>query len=301
MPISVRCQCGHALQVPDSAGGKSGKCPKCGESIRIPAGSKAGPEATTPAASTKASQGKAATTRSKKPSGKAASTAGGRGAPVSAIDSLLDTAGIGKQQGPVCPSCQTPIKPGATICIECGFHLERGEKLAGYQTTNQLSEFKNRKLQLAAEDLSREEETDKRIKRVGMPWWVMLSNVAGLIFITLAGVMKVEASQSEVKAAKGTLVYAMQKMPFVTLAPFVITCIAALVVVFSFCAILVSAYRRSMGQGLAATFVPGYSLVYAIMHRRELHTTANVHLFWVPVLIGSSIWFYANKGLTYFR
>ncbi len=33
MPIAVRCKCGHAMNVPDSAAGKVGKCPKCQQQI----------------------------------------------------------------------------------------------------------------------------------------------------------------------------------------------------------------------------------------------------------------------------
>ena len=290
MPISVRCQCGHALQVPDAAAGKSGKCPKCGQAIRIPA-----------AAGTAAVGGKPATAKSAAPASK---TAGAKkpapAGPPSAIDQLFDTAGIGKQQGPTCPSCGAAVKPGAAICVECGYHFERGQKLAGHQMAVSTAEFRNRKLQTAAEDLKRDQELDKRIKRAGLPWWVMLSIVLGLMFVTLAGVMQVDAATNGVTGAKGTLTYAMQKMPFVTLIPFVVTCIAALVVVLSFCALVVAAFKNSAGQGIAV-FIPGYSWIYALMHRRELGTTANMHIIWVPILIGFGYWFYANKGLSYFR
>ncbi len=36
MPIRIQCQCGHSLQVPDQLAGKSGKCPKCSNVIKIP-------------------------------------------------------------------------------------------------------------------------------------------------------------------------------------------------------------------------------------------------------------------------
>lgn len=38
MPIKIKCSaCSNKLTVPDSYAGKRGKCPKCGEQIRIPA------------------------------------------------------------------------------------------------------------------------------------------------------------------------------------------------------------------------------------------------------------------------
>src|SRR5262249_18324511 len=37
MPIAVTCQCGKALNVPESFAGKQGKCPACGTVLNIPA------------------------------------------------------------------------------------------------------------------------------------------------------------------------------------------------------------------------------------------------------------------------
>jgi len=35
--IEAKCQCGVALRFPDHAAGKTGKCPKCGSGVTIPA------------------------------------------------------------------------------------------------------------------------------------------------------------------------------------------------------------------------------------------------------------------------
>jgi len=37
MPISFQCACGKKMQVPDSAAGKAGKCPSCGNRVTVPA------------------------------------------------------------------------------------------------------------------------------------------------------------------------------------------------------------------------------------------------------------------------
>ena len=38
MAITLACECGKALQVPDDAAGKKGRCPSCGQVFQIPAG-----------------------------------------------------------------------------------------------------------------------------------------------------------------------------------------------------------------------------------------------------------------------
>lgn len=37
MPVAVACSCGASLRVPDAAAGKRVKCPKCGETLAVPA------------------------------------------------------------------------------------------------------------------------------------------------------------------------------------------------------------------------------------------------------------------------
>ena len=132
MPIRVICQCGQTLNVPDNLAGKGVKCPKCQGAVRVPAATGSGSVGASgaKAGATSASAGKP--TAPGKPA--AASKGAGKGAGgADALSSLFDQAGLTKREGVFCPSCDKSLPPGTAICVSCGFHLEQGAKVEGFQ------------------------------------------------------------------------------------------------------------------------------------------------------------------------
>ena len=92
MPIPVACQCGKQVNAPDNLAGKRVKCPGCGNPLDIPA----------IAAAPQADDG---------------------------LGGLLSEAGM--SEAPRCPECSEDLKPGAVLCVACGYNLTTGKKLKG--------------------------------------------------------------------------------------------------------------------------------------------------------------------------
>ena len=150
MPIRVTCQCGHNLSVPDSMAGKSGKCPKCQQIIKVPVAAtpaKSGQSAPnpqtpakagTPAAPAKAT-GAPANAKGVQASAMAPATAAG------GLGGLLDAAGLTQRTGRFCPACDAPAANTAVICVKCGLNFTEGTKLEGFQSTEK-KRFGNKRL-----------------------------------------------------------------------------------------------------------------------------------------------------------
>lgn len=97
MAINVRCgSCGSGFQAKDELAGRRVKCPKCKEPITI-----------------KAARQKAAAVASHNP-----------------LLDLLDEQNVRSvARGAVCENCGSELKPGAIVCIDCGFNSETGIQL----------------------------------------------------------------------------------------------------------------------------------------------------------------------------
>ena len=174
MPIRVTCQCGHNLSVPDSMAGKSGKCPKCQQIIKVPV-------AVTPAKSGQSAPSSPTTAKAGTPAAPAKTTgapANAKGTQASAdapaiapagLGGLLDAAGLTQRTGRFCPACDAPAANTAVICVKCGLNFTEGTKLEGFQSTEK-KRFGNKRLNEAADMMSRELETEKRLLNTGSPW-----------------------------------------------------------------------------------------------------------------------------------
>lgn len=158
--MQVKCACGKLLKVPDSAAGKSVKCPECARVLKIPAASRASGGA--PAASVAgkitvvcscgkrlAAPAVAAGKRVRCPACKAEITVpAAQAAPGSEMDDpafALDMSGFeppsppsGDEAGneyavstPRCPSCKAELEAGAQFCVACGTHLGSGTHVEG--------------------------------------------------------------------------------------------------------------------------------------------------------------------------
>ncbi len=280
------------MTVPDSAAGKVGKCRKCQQPIKVPGGG-AKPTASSSAAT---AARPASPKLAQKPAAAAAPPMGSSG-----LDKLFADAGIGKSKGPACPSCGASIAPNTAVCIECGFHLERGERIAGFvQTKVAGSGYEDKRLEEAALNIKRDHDTEERIKFIGAPWWVTLAMLLGLVVLIGAGVIRADAKTTEVFAPKGTFAYAIQKMGIFALLSFIGTTISGLVYFLSYLAVTIAAFKESIAKGFMSLFIPFFSLYYAFVNRKELGTSANVHLIWVVFLAIFGGWFIANKGYAWF-
>ncbi len=154
MPIRVSCQCGAAFQAKDELAGKRVRCPKCGQPLAIPA----------PA---------------KKPAAPAP------------LEDLLEDAHVEEAAVPRCPECNAELKPGAVLCVECGFDLAAGRKLKTYRSEGDddpefanLPKHGNEMLDWAEREIIRNKLQQQRMER-GAPWWVFLLGVlfcGGFVF-----------------------------------------------------------------------------------------------------------------------
>lgn len=116
MPISVQCNsCSTKLKVRDELAGKRVKCPKCSQTLEIPA-----------AVTKKSTQ-----TMGVRTANPASDPDDYRLAPAfNPMLDLLDEAGIeSAARGRVCSNCGSDLSALAIICIECGFNNETGKRI----------------------------------------------------------------------------------------------------------------------------------------------------------------------------
>ncbi len=150
MPIVVACQCGQRFQARDELAGRQAKCPKCGSILTIPR-----PAARSPASSSKPA--------------------------ASPLDDILDDAGIDELAKPRCPECHAELKPGAVLCVACGYDLKSGKqlqtKVVGAEEEDpayaNLPTHGNDLLDRAEREIVRQRLQEERLQR-GAPWWVFL-------------------------------------------------------------------------------------------------------------------------------
>ena len=163
MPIAVACQCGQRFQARDELAGKQAKCPKCGRILTIPSPQpKAPPRATSPAP----------------------------------LEDILEDAGLDDVAKPRCPQCNEELKPGAVLCVHCGYDLKLGKqlqtKIVGAEEED--PEYANLPthgidaLDRAEREIVRQKIEAQRMQR-GAPWWVFL------VALILCGVFIVVAVQ----------------------------------------------------------------------------------------------------------
>ena len=105
MAIRVQCDsCSTRFQAKDELAGRRVKCPKCKTALTIPVARKSPAARKSPTSS------------------------------VAAHDPLLDL--LDEQnvravsQGPVCANCGSDLRPGAVVCVDCGFNVETGVQLS---------------------------------------------------------------------------------------------------------------------------------------------------------------------------
>lgn len=241
MPIKLKCKCGQVLNVPDKMAGKTGKCPKCKNPLKIPA----------------------AATQAKKPAA-APATAAPEIAPK--MDALFDEAGLKEQTGPTCPKCMQGISPGTVVCTNCGHNMETGESLVAFNAQVEGPEFDNMYLQEAANNMVRDKAMDSRRSKASMPWWVLMSFLIGAITLCCAGVVIVDGKFGT-PSDPSTFIGKVQAWPVFTTLGLTALITGLAISIFAHLDICIFAFTRKIGQGFACFFLPVlYSLVYGIMN-----------------------------------
>ncbi len=292
MPIRVVCRCGQSLSVPDAMAGKSGKCPKCSEVVKIPAGTSAtnpgpGKVTTLPPKTTKPGSAKPAMSGQSKPT----SNSGG------ALDQLFAEAGLDKKKGPECPSCKASIGTNAAICVKCGFNLTTGQQLKGVaiESSNDPSQFANRQLEHAHRSLKKETEADEKAKYTGAPWWVSLAVVLGLVMVIAFGVIMVEGrgpAETEdgvsLKAPANSVRGKIQRLPFPNAMLVVGASVSSMVVLMAWIATCAAAFQDKIGQGFLC-LIPPYPHYYSFANRVKLGSTMRILWGWTAVLIAMMV------------
>jgi hypothetical protein len=250
--------------------GKVVKCSKCQKGVSVPGGAKAAvANPAVPPTTTKAA-----------PTSKVPAAAIGSGAN-DALAGLFDQAGLKKREGTFCPSCDKVLPPGTAICVNCGFHLEQGTRVDGFQL--ETKEFGNMQLVEAAEMMKREAETEKRMLTAGMPWWMMLGMLCGIL-VMMAGLgIKMDASTSG-KESNILLFRKIQAAGYlpVLAASFGFACI--LISNFAQLAILITAFKESAKQGLLCLFAPFYIVYYMFSRIRTKRLVSTVSILWATAI-----------------
>lgn len=260
MPIKFKCKCGKVLSVPSKMAGKQGKCPACSNALKVPT-----PKA--PAGQQVAQKKKSAAPKrsSPKPATQAAASAA-----MSAMDDLLNDAGIVEKKGPVCKQCGADIKPGNVVCTSCGLNFETGETTKGFDAQEvEGPEFDNMYLQQASDNMQRDVQMESRRDKASMPWWVLMSYLIGTLTLCLAGVTIVDGKFGE-PDPETTFIGRVQRLSVFQVLGTTALVTGVAITTFAHLSICIFGFTRSVGQGIACFFLPLlYSVVYGIMNWKE--------------------------------
>lgn len=276
MPIRVTCQCGQSLNVPDSMAGKSGKCPKCQQLVKIPmaASAVAGVPAK-PAATPKQAKSQVV---SPQPS-------------TNTMAGLLDAAGLVQKSGTFCPHCDQPSKPGAVICTHCGFNFAEGTKVEGHKSSEK-RQFGNKNLNEAAAMMVREESVQKRLLATGSPWWTMFGLFSGLVIFLVAILIKMDAKQT----GKVSNINWMAKIQNADWGPVLAGACGTgmlLLAIFAYLALIFTAFFESKKQGFLCLFAPLYIVYYMFSRIKSQKLFGTVVIIWFTSILAGVLLAYA--------
>lgn len=263
MPLRVTCQCGVALNVPETMAGKGVKCPKCQSVIAVGTPAKTAP-ATKPATSKPAAKASASNTSQ------------------DAMAKLLDSAGLKKREGIFCPSCDRSLPPGTAICVGCGYNLEAGSKIEGFEV--EVKEFGNKRLVEAAEMMAREVETENRLLKAGMPWWTMAAIILAVMFMMTAILLKMDVKTSG-NVSSVPMIAKLQSANYGPVIAFSAGGGACLIALFALFAIQATAYKESIKEGLLCSLTILYSFYYMFSRLKSRRLGNTVMIFWISAIV----------------
>ncbi len=238
MPISVKCQCGKALNIPDAMAGKAVKCPGCGVVIRVGGGNSAA-SAPSQASSPAAMANPAASRR---------------------MDDLFDEEGFSAQVAQLCPACRAEMAAGSVFCTKCGYHKESGVRLESHKTAGVDISHGTLALQKAQADIDKAARLDKAVlEGAGMPWWML----ALVLFMVVSGlsiaVLAVNASRR-----------VDETITFNPLGTFFILSGSAFTTfgVGAYLMIVMHAFKQEMKKGFLS-LMPPYAVYHVFKNARE--------------------------------
>ena len=275
MPIKVVCKCGKTLAAPDNAAGKAIRCPGCQNPIKVPAANSPAP-AKPPAPAKQESQPKATPTslqsaKQARPQPKAAP-------PLDDLTDLFDQEGIVARIGPVCPSCDTSIKPGAVICTACGLNMQTGERTQGMAHIPAKSGGHGgghgnvdggSALAHAASMMEREQKLEARLAvGGGVPWWSLLIMMMLILGGCSAGALVMISIFTEDASELGTVGRLVQ-MPGLAIAGGIIAISFGLPYLIGRIVAIVCGFKESIGQGLLVFFIPFYDYYFCAKRWKE--------------------------------
>lgn len=178
MPIKVACKCGQKFTAKDELAGKTVRCPKCKEALRIPGGKQA------PRKSTPPSQSPASPSQPAAPQG----PLGG------AMDDLFSDLSVDQAvtgTGNVCPNCLEGIAPNAVICVHCGFRMDDGGQMETEKGSEKVKRghqkvetFGNAQLDQAAINIAKDKR-DSELEDDQGSWWVYLMAIYVIIALAI--------------------------------------------------------------------------------------------------------------------
>lgn len=254
--------------------GKSGKCPKCQQLIRIPAAATDGPAA-----------------KPASPQKRANPTPSVSAATASNMAGLLDAAGLVQKSGTFCPQCDQPSRPGAVLCTYCGFNFSEGTKVEGHKMLEK-KQFGNKNLNAAAEMMIREESTQKRMLETGSPWWMIFAILAGLVTFVGGALIKMDASQTG-QISKIAFMAKIQRANWLPVMAVSSGLGFMLIAVFSYIALVCIAFFESRKQGLLCLFVPLYLVYYMFSRIKSQKLFSTVAIMWVTSILAGFLLGYA--------
>ncbi|MCU0713263.1 MAG: hypothetical protein MUC43_14475 [Pirellula sp.] len=294
MPIRVTCSCGYSTNVPDEMAGKSGRCPKCKASLKIPStvSASAAPASTAPASTSKPKSQPAPKASKPSPATQpAAAVKSPQPSSGGALDSLYADVGLIQNKGPVCPACSAPVVPNSVLCVKCGFHFSEGRKLEEHQLETATG-FGNAHLNEAAKMMERELQTEKQLNSTGTPWWMMLSILVGISVMIVGLAIKQHAVTTE-KTSSIVALRRIQEAGYLPVLAGSFGLAMLLTANFANMAILFVAFKESAKHGLMYFFVPFYSLYYMFSRIKQKRLVSTVVILLVTGILGGIALAYA--------
>ena len=223
MPIKVQCSCGAAFAAKDELAGKTVKCPKCKEPIRIGAASTPAKSAAPAAGSKQAAANPAGAKSSAAPRPaakpvkvKPIAAEPAAVLPVTSTESLFDEIGLQAAAAGTrpCPGCTEPMPIEAVVCIKCGYNARIGRRMetaklgSGEGEAGGHGAVATDLLQKAAQTMEEDAKEDKKKTGEGMPWWVYLIGFAALVgflgtMLVLGNIREAEKERLKKKEQEG--------------------------------------------------------------------------------------------------
>ncbi len=101
------------------------------------------------------------------------------------LDDLFEEEGLVQRTGVTCPSCLQEMKPGAILCVQCGYNTRTGEKLQSHKTEAERTMLGHTLLDKAAAEMEHDQKLQSKLQGAGLPWWALLLMLIGIIALAI--------------------------------------------------------------------------------------------------------------------